>query len=1102
MMIQFFADDLISANIKKLAPLFHKLPDPESETNIINELLLIAQKESQQYTFDSSEHKAEFQAAVRPRIKEIEELIVLLRTKGNLKSFQKTELVLREYYSSHDKSIDIIEKHADNLKSLFHQLPDTNKEKILLDKLLESAKNQLPKQFFDTPEKVQLFQKSLRLKILKISQAIEEEKQKKGDKYQLKSTEAVLKNIIKNSKINKDNNPYFGFFIDAGLSTGEFGKLLPSLFNISSVRNSTTQLITESIKTVRTSLQVCLNKAIPAIRDKYKNEKTVDEWIRSSPEIESLDADINDLNEEIQELKKQKTDENKKLEQLTQKLNEKIKIRARVDAQQKAHKEELKNAKNKTISEVEKVAQLGYDMILFKTGQKIPLVGKFVLKRFLGTNADKIKRTILKTFDNIFGRHVFNEHLMSKILLTVSKSFNILATEPSNTLPLTQLKNQEILSELRAPVCAPAVDYIPFQIESDSLRIKAPLWKRILQWAIRQFKKLGKLFKRVWRFIGPKAKALSARQVTLMNSLEKKEVILRPAAPSPFKKRNSLKEPISANPVQMDTKKVSAVFKKNLNLNDSLKELQTFVSDFVVQVEEGVYTFKIKPIEEFIKLYGAQLPDYVQQFLDFATKISEPAALSIMKRLQKSYKSNLDETTRNFLNTLFIEIRDKDNHHIREQDIKTLEAVLKKLQAKLPSLDDKAVGHYIKPVINWVSQNYQHPNEIRSLEYFVDRYKAQTENLAYDNHIMSIFYVAATQWSVRHKIENHLQDFQNFLQNDFARLIKVHLHRNMQHISGLLSNRILGLLNQIPPERFKKFVDGIAAYFNDQIITLNGANAAVNNDKSKLLKELEDNSNKELEDNKKYKLHPMIKEMFASNANRAAIENRVFVDLVERLLDLVFPTSQVNVNGQIVEVDAFQELWDNIIIESEVTTEIAKIKDFIKSILPVKIAGKYDEIEEFAIKQVKKFSINLLKHHATKSLADSLRTNFKMVSNTQKRNELLADNFPVVHKLLINKFASQVSKKALDQGELFRMIVESRDVPATRTQLVETVLNVCKREFQHSWDKLNITTEEFEKTYLDDIIKGLTIDYLKDFILNNNFVKKYPDLMSSVRQPK
>ena len=157
MMIQFFADDLISANIKKLAPLFHKLPDPESETNIINELLLIAQKESQQYTFDSSEHKAEFQAAVRPRIKEIEELIVLLRTKGNLKSFQKTELVLREYYSSHDKSIDIIEKHADNLKSLFHQLPDTNKEKILLDKLLESAKNQLPKQFFDTLRKFNSF---------------------------------------------------------------------------------------------------------------------------------------------------------------------------------------------------------------------------------------------------------------------------------------------------------------------------------------------------------------------------------------------------------------------------------------------------------------------------------------------------------------------------------------------------------------------------------------------------------------------------------------------------------------------------------------------------------------------------------------------------------------------------------------------------------------------------------------------------------------------------------------------------------------------------------------------------------------------------------
>ena len=105
-MIKFFADDLIQANIGKLAPLFHELPNDEKEDELLEELLKIAQREASQYKFD----KNQFFAIVKPRIDEIVELLSSIKDKK--KNLKITIALLKEYYKS-KKSKDINPHFAD-----------------------------------------------------------------------------------------------------------------------------------------------------------------------------------------------------------------------------------------------------------------------------------------------------------------------------------------------------------------------------------------------------------------------------------------------------------------------------------------------------------------------------------------------------------------------------------------------------------------------------------------------------------------------------------------------------------------------------------------------------------------------------------------------------------------------------------------------------------------------------------------------------------------------------------------------------------------------------------------------------------------------------
>lgn len=1108
LMIKFFGHDLIAANLSKLAPLFHQLPNEEYETKIAKELTVIAQRESNQYTIDTDERKREFQRIILPSINEVSCLLVELRQDPSLNTLNKTQQILEEYYSYKDDSINLIKNHFDELKFLFHKLPDRRVEENLLTKLIEIAKG-YPSINLDTPEKIQIYRNSLRLKINNIALIISAEKKQKPQQYSIKSTENAVKNYIKVSSAKKDDNPFFANFIDAALATGEFGTIIPHLFNISSIRNSASQFITASIKNLRTSLIPNLNLALPTLRSIFLSSEKIDKLIAFNPDIETLKNEIKELEKTIEDLKKktisesnpsERKDLEEKLQKLAPLVAKKIEKRDIIVLENTQHQSNLERAKENFPEEIDKACRIGYDVLMFKASNKLPILGKFILRRIIGPTADKIKRTALTLFNQIIGRHAFNQHLFSKISIVFLKGLHTAANEQSSSLPLTQTKNKQMLSDLIVPVSANSLKKDPFHIDFDIPHENQPLWQRIVKFVINKIKSFFSLFK-------GKPKTLNAKQVTLMTTLQNDS----PKIKTPSSKSSQPASSPSADPLLVASKapmvinpensKIDTIKVETLPLNNSLKKAGDFVTVFMQKVSKQVYQYKVKPIKKFIKQHASSIPLYVQYVLDFATKISEPTTNSIIKiLLEKGYRFQLDETTQAFLATLFKELRDVDNVTL-PKSIDDATSLLTKIKNRdLTVLKDHEFKYYLDPILNWLKQSYNDKNEIRSLEVYIGKHKETVPHYEYNDQIISKLYIALIHWLVRFKIENHVKGFQTSLETNFTNLIKTHLDNNLVHISKLLFNRIAELLNQISDEDYKKMFDRCAMHINDQIFNITKAGKAVK-DRSKIKEELASDK-LEKDDKPLYRVRQIDKDLLTSTTNKSAVENSIFAPLVERLMNLILPKQQQNVDGIVKDVDAFQELWDNIIIEKSVKDTIEETRQFIKSLLPAKTAVKFDEIENSVRKQIEKFAVNVIKSYATKSIKETLITSFKMISDTNKRHELLANNFPALQKLLFNKLADLIMTKEYNSDEFFQMAIAYQTNREVKKEFIKTLMDIFKSKFQYSWGKLNISPDKLEEDYLLDISHSIVKNTLKKHLLDKNFVKNHPDLRILIGNPK
>ena len=202
-----------------------------------------------------------------------------------------------------------------------------------------------------------------------------------------------------------------------------------------------------------------------------------------------------------------------------------------------------------------------------------------------------------------------------------------------------------------------------------------------------------------------------------------------------------------------------------------------------------------------------------------------------------------------------------------------------------------------------------------------------------------------------------------------------------------------------------------------------------------------------------------------------------------------------NVQGSTRVADAFQELLENFNIP-EVKDAIGETLQFIKSLISTKYADKLDIVLNKVIKLTKKFVLTSVKQFATKFLAEKLRETVRLISEESLRQEFLANNFSAIHMQMVKSFANLIVGTAEKKSEYFKMMMLGEN-----EKLSGELFVLCKTNFKHSWEKLNINKDVFDREYLPRILTGFNQEFLKEFILSSDFKKNYSHLRTLMVTP-
>lgn len=1002
---------------------------------------------------------------------------------------------------------ELIEANVSELGSLLHRLPDENAKEELLEELFKIAQKEAV-EFGFTQEHREIFDKIVKRRIDDIAELlilIRED----PEKTDLPSTINIVKQYYKHQKKSKDNNTHFADFINIALRTGDFGMVLPYLFKLNFARHMVSKLMTHSVRNIRTLYQPGLNIGISVAKGKYFKEQVIKKLITpkriiSDADIAELEKEIKELGSEINELrksvasndnnsaelkKKQKElgEKEHKCEKLEEKLNLTRKTNEEIETEHKLHADALANAQKELPNQVDRVARLGYDMLMFKAKQNVPLIGTFFLKQVLGPTAEKLIRVALTLFNKIAGRQVFNEHLLSKIFLSSVMGINM--TTATGKKPLMQ-------STVDVPVRAefPKVD--PFKVEIKNPLEENAIWKRI--------ETLVNKIIALFQWLTTKKMHLNNHQLRLINSIGKKrnpEDVTPPSTPpkKPKNKAHQIAEPEDAVEEVIQEKRRPVLKDENPNLNSSLQKVGDFVSQFIAKISKATYRVKIEPVTKIIVDNAGSLAD---QALNWLNRIIQPlAANTIVKTIGQNGYKVLDEPTRAFLDILLKNLKNNPNHS------KEITSNLRLINGTV-RVDDDYLPHYIEPIHAWMTQVYGHKEKIRSLADCIEDYKKAhaLESFQYSDEAVSKFYIAGIQWLIKVKIESFVGTLKTFLEKQLPGLIKTHFDKNMQHMSKLVFNRVAGLANDITDEQYKELFDDCAKDVNAQMANLISAKMQASKNipeeqkknpellRGEIAKELaaEDRSGQP-----KYVLPSLARSMLfiptglEINAHKASEENKAFLQIAERMIKLAFPSGQEIVHDQTRTFDAFQDLWDNFIVESSVEETIKEMHQFFRALLPAKYVGVLDTVLRKVMNMTKKFVLNSVKNHATKVLAKKLRQTSKLVSDDKKRKELIVENFHIIYQQLLKSSANLMANqlKPEECQKLFKRMIAGEEQNGKLIQefykLFLRKLKLSGRSLTETEETFKITPETFISNYLPEIVKGFTVQVLKAEIIKN-----------------
>lgn len=177
-------------------------------------------------------------------------------------------------------------------------------------------------------------------------------------------------------------------------------------FKIEPIRKMLNPLILRPLENYRASHHKIINSLMAGLREDFLDDDTV---IRDLIEKEPL----KDIEKQIEKLQREgKAESASKLQELQAKA---VKLRQE-DSEQAIKKNRAGDIVN---DQIEKIARIAYDFILFECGKQGPLSGWVASKsvrQILGPNHTTLEKTIQKCFEKV----IFNKDMMANFLMLVS----------------------------------------------------------------------------------------------------------------------------------------------------------------------------------------------------------------------------------------------------------------------------------------------------------------------------------------------------------------------------------------------------------------------------------------------------------------------------------------------------------------------------------------------------------------------------------------------------------------------------------------------------------------------------------------------------------
>jgi hypothetical protein len=1113
-----FADDLIQANLNHLAPLFKKLPEKQA---LIETILKMANSEMAEFDLSIPKNKEAFKNAIRDRVNEIERLLSSFPKVAEFDA-KKIKQVINAYYETDTSAYPIDHLIEERLPSIAKKLYELDSTDSIIKYLMKIAKDNVEFKFL-SPNNKETFDNFARPRIEQLAKHLADTKPKSLEEAVKKTT-----SYLKENNLYKENNPRFADFVEMALNTGEFGITLPTFFKFDFARNMASELITQSVHSMRKSYIPLFNMTIPVLDEKFKKKELMDKWVTKKPSLKSLQTEIQELENNLEKLRQQKEDEDDedeirkieiKADKYRARLEEKKELKIFVEEVIQENAAELEKTKREFPDLVDTIARLSHDLLSHKAKQKAPFIGKFVLRKF-ANNSGQIKEVTLKLLNQITGHQAINEQLIGKILNVSIKGLGIVANSKADfPYPLLDPVIASALNGQGVPVSAISLKNKPYRVELPALKEPIPLWKRIINFIVNTFKSFVNCFKSKTRLNDSHKVSIKKLEDLLDKKMSSKAIDapeLKPKAAELKKVQPTTNENASNKKTQPNY-----IFKPDPveNLNASLLKVNNFVTEFVKKMGNIIYDVKIKPPTDFISEKVYNLPEYVKQCLNWISQIAEPAANSLFKYM--GYDFGINETLQGFLAILMDELYD-DEGDIKNKSLELIEENFKAINEDI-GLEAEELEHYLIPLRKWMQQDYFEKTDIRPLSAFLDEYQKTNPDLVYNNDIVTKFYFASVRCLTTNKINASVVDLQDFLENKLAHLIKTHLDTNLQNIAQLLFNRVARIVNEVKDEDYKEEIFDVSArLFHRQLKIIAKAKDAVKeavdaklrnheayqlakreNDKKQagkislsilreeIAKELKcvDHTGKPV-----YDLPPLASSLIVIDrkyqnenieAYKQAEENKEFDSIVDQLLDIIFPSS-INLDGLDIDVDGFYELCDSIHIEDEVKNKFDEMLQFFKSVLPAEFAGKMDEIIDESINLTKKFAVNVMKAGAKQQIAQSLKTNFKRLANPVELKDLMASNKNEVAYQLAITFAKQfVTGDAEKLKTFFKQLIEAGRTPLKRNNLIKDVQVFVQSKLKKSWAKLDITDEVFKQNYFDSIVYAMNTTVFSDYFIKN-----------------